>query len=121
MNATTKFGAAGGDKVRARANNLDTRRPHTCRFVRLTEYDVSLEAVFGALVGTLAGALPGSQYLDAPATAVDDRTVTCVTPAWGAHFPATDVRVLLLEGNGRDLVVLEHFREAEFTFSFYEV
>jgi hypothetical protein len=85
-------------------NNLDLLVDYSCRFVRLSEYRG----------GSGEDAV---NRFDVPATLVDYRTLSCITPCWGCTFPGTDTRVLVV--NDTD----SHFRfeRSKFNYSFYEV
>jgi len=131
------FGSRGGDNLTIRANNIDTRANYTCRFVRLAEYE-ALPDSSGSGDGANA-----SQLMDVPATflvedddgAADLRDLACTTPAWGAVYPGTDVRVLLLsDAVGRSdsfgyntptssgtMVVHTRFWSSQFNYSFFEI
>jgi len=135
--ATNAFGARGGDNLTIRANNIDSRANYSCRFVQLAEYE-ALPSSSGSGDGGNA-----SQYMDVPATfevedddgAAELRDLACVTPAWGAVYPGTDVRVLLLSDAIRgsdtfgyntpsasgELVVHTRVWSSQFNYSFFEI
>ena len=86
MAATQWFGARGGDNITIVVNDLNLSQTHSCRFVRLRDFnDASDPAGLGAAAA-----------MQVVARVVDYRTLACTTPAWGTAFPGTDTRVVLL-------------------------
>jgi hypothetical protein len=109
--STRLNGARGGDVVYIRVNNLYPTSKYRCRFIRVADYDLSIATKIDG----------GNEYLDADAHLVDYRTINCTTPQWGAVYPGTDVRILLLEDSDGELSAHDRVTAAKFNYSFYEI